>query len=137
MALTKKKGAIAETKVLAYLIERGFNVSIPWGEDVRYDLVSEKDGVFKRIQIKYVTPKNGCLVVFLRSANNWNTIKYTVKDIDITAVYDPKNDKIYFIPITMFSNNSRINLRLLVPKNNQKKNVIWASEFQDTNVLEK
>jgi len=123
--------------VLTYLIERGFNVSIPWGEDVRYDLVSEKDGVFKRIQVKYVTPKNGCLVVFLRSANNWNTIKYTLKDIDIMAVYDPKNDKIYFIPITMFSNNSRINLRLLVPKNNQKKNVIWASEFQDTNVLEK
>lgn len=61
MALTKKKGAIAETKMLAYLIERGFNVSIPWGEDIRYDLVSEKEGVFKRIQVKYVTPKNGCL----------------------------------------------------------------------------
>jgi len=137
MALTKKKGAIAETKVLAYLIERGFNVSIPWGEDVRYDLVSEKEGVFKRIQVKYVTPKNGRLDVFQRSKNNWNTIKYTLKDIDITAVYDPKNDKIYFISIAMFSNNSKINLRLLPPKNNQEKKIIWASKFEDINILEK
>lgn len=123
--------------MLTYLIERGFNVSIPWGENIRYDLVSEKDGVFKRIQVKYVTPKDGRLVVFLRSANNWNTIKYTLKDIDIMAAYDPKNDKIYFIPITMFSNKSRVNLRLSAPKNNQKKNVIWASDFEGTSVLEK
>ena len=123
--------------MLTYLIERGFNVSIPWGENIRYDLVSEKDGVFKRIQVKYVTPKDGRLVVFLRSANNWNTIKYILKDIDIMAAYDPKNDKIYFIPITMFSNKSRVNLRLSAPKNNQKKNVIWASDFEGTSVLEK
>jgi len=87
MALTKKKGAIAETKVLAYLTERGFNVSVPWGEDIRYDLVSEKNGVFKRVQVKYITPKNGRLDVFPRSANNWNTIKYTSKNIDVMAIY--------------------------------------------------
>lgn len=137
MALTKKKGAIAETKVLAYLIERGFNVSIPWGEDIRYDLVSEKEGVFKRIQVKYVTPKNGRLDVFQRSKNNWNTIKYTPKDIDITAVYDPKNDNTYFIPIEIFPKNNTLNLRIANPKNNQEKNIIWASKFENTDVLEK
>jgi len=137
MALTKKKGAIAETKVLAYLIERGFNVSIPWGEDVRYDLVSEKEGVFKRIQVKYVTPQKGRLALFLRSANNWNTIKYTLENVDIIAVYDPKNDNIYFIPIKIFPKNNTLNLRIANPKNNQEKNIIWASKFENTDVLEK
>ena len=137
MALTKKKGAIAETKVLAYLTERDFNVSVPWGEDIRYDLVSEKNGVFKRVQVKYITPKNGRLDVFPRSANNWNTIKYTSENIDVMAIYNPKSGRIYFIPITVFPDNSKINLRLLPCKNNQEKNIIWASEFEDTDILEK
>jgi len=56
MAITKQKGDIAEAYVIYALRQKGFNVLVPWGEDNRYDLVSEKNGVFKRIQVKYATP---------------------------------------------------------------------------------
>ena len=63
MAITKQKGDIAEAFVTFLLKQKGFTVLIPWGEDNRYDLVSEKNGVFKRIQVKYVSTRNGGLVL--------------------------------------------------------------------------
>jgi hypothetical protein len=47
MAITKQKGDIAEAFVTFFLKNNGFNVLLPWGEDVRYDLVSEKHGGYK------------------------------------------------------------------------------------------
>ena len=51
---TKTKGEIAETFVLANLIKEGFTVSLPYGENSRYDLVIETSKGFKRIQVKYI-----------------------------------------------------------------------------------
>ncbi|MFH1389812.1 MAG: group I intron-associated PD-(D/E)XK endonuclease [Candidatus Margulisiibacteriota bacterium] len=75
MGITKDKGNLAEIKVAAFLIEKGFKVLVPWGENNRYDLVAEKENKFLRIQVKYVSPKKGRLSVPLRSANNWKIIK--------------------------------------------------------------
>jgi hypothetical protein len=33
-------------------VRAGYLVSIPLGEDHRYDLVIEKDGIFKSVQVK-------------------------------------------------------------------------------------
>ncbi len=128
MAITKQKGDIAEAFITFLLKQKGFNVLIPWGEDVRYDLVAEKNGVFKRIQVKYVTPKNGVLEVAIRSANNYITIHYLPKDVDIIAVYSPQNNKAYFIPLN--KNKKVYKLRLATTKNNQKKKVVMASEYE-------
>ncbi|MGH9941854.1 MAG: group I intron-associated PD-(D/E)XK endonuclease [Pyrinomonadaceae bacterium] len=76
MAITKQKGLQAELYVAHLLVRQGFTVLMPYGEDVRYDLVSEKRGVFKRVQVKHVSPKAGTLEVQLRSTNNYQTIHY-------------------------------------------------------------
>ena len=52
MAMTKQKGDIAEAFVAYILQKNGINVLVPRGEDHRFDLVSEKNGVFKRIQYR-------------------------------------------------------------------------------------
>jgi len=138
MAITKQKGDIAEAFVTYFLKKSGFCVLIPWGEDNRYDLVSEKKGVFKRIQVKYVSPKNGLLDVALRSLNNYQIFRYSNKDVDIIAAYDPKNQKVFFIPLRSIKNKSSLKLRLVPTKNNQKKHVVWASRFESNfAVLEK
>lgn len=69
MAKTKQKGDIAEAYVLYLLKQNGFNVFIPWGEDNRYDLIVEKNGLFKRVQVKYVSSRNGVLEIPFRSVN--------------------------------------------------------------------
>jgi len=130
MAITKQKGDIAEAFVTYLLKQEGFNVLIPWGEDNRYDLVAEKNGVFKRIQVKYVTPKNGALDVPIRSSNNYNIIHYSPKDIDVIAACYPKLNKVYFIPLNSIKNKSRLKLRLSPTKNKQIKYVIMASKYE-------
>ncbi len=129
MAISKQKGDIAEAYVMYALKQNGFNVLIPWGEDVRYDLVSEKNGIFKRIQVKYVTPKNGVLEVRFRSSNNYNIIHYTDSNIDIIAVYYDKEKKIYFIPLSG-ADKGGYKLRLVPAKNNQKKFVTLSTKYE-------
>jgi hypothetical protein len=130
MAVSKQKGAVAEAKVLSYLISKGYQVFVPWGEDHRFDLLCEINGCFKRIQVKYVTPKNAGIDVPLRSANNWSTIRYTPKNVDLIAAYNPENDKIYFIDLKDYPNIATLKLRLEKTRNLQKKNVKWAEEFE-------
>jgi len=138
MAVTKQKGDIAEAFVTYLLKQNGFNVLIPWGEDNRYDLVTEKNGVFKRIQVKYATPKNGVVEVRMRSCNNYNIIHYSPKDIDIIAVYSSKQNKVYFIPLSGIRNRSTCKLRLEPTKNKQKKFIVMASKYESRfDLLEK
>ena len=59
----KTKGSVAELFVAARLMNEGWRVLVPYGENTRYDLVGERDGKFVRIQVKYVHPKRGALYV--------------------------------------------------------------------------
>lgn len=129
MGLTKLKGDLAEAKVLTFLVKEGFHVLLPWSEDCRYDLAAEKNGRFLRIQIKFVSPRNGRLSVPLRSANNWKAVKYRKEEIDIIAAYNPENDRIYFIPFAKFNNTATINLRLASSKNKQTRKIILADNY--------
>ena len=130
MAITKQKGDIAEAFITFTLKQHGFNVLLPWGEDVRYDLVAEKNGVFKRIQVKYVTPKNSVLEVAMRSSNNHSVKPYSEKEVDVVAAFCPKQEKAYFIPVNKTSNKRVCKLRLEPTKNKQQKKVTMASEYE-------
>lgn len=131
MAVTKQKGSIAEAKVLAYLIEKGFNVFIPWGEDHRFDLVCEYNGIFKRIQVKYVSAKNNGIEIPLRSMNNWSELRYSPANVDVLAAYNPQTDKIYFVNLQEYENTATIKLRFNLPRNSQKKYIKNAADFQE------
>lgn len=49
---TKRVGDLSELRLMHDLVRAGYLVSIPFGENHRYDLVIEKDGVFKSVQVK-------------------------------------------------------------------------------------
>jgi Holliday junction resolvase-like predicted endonuclease len=138
VAITKQKGDIAEAFVTYLLKQNGFNVLLPWGEDNRYDLVTEKNGIFKRIQVKYATPKDGIVEVRIRSCNNYNIIHYSPKDIDIIAVYAPNQNKVYFIPLNGIKNKSVCKLRFEPTRNKQNKFIVMASKYESRfDLLEK
>lgn len=138
MAITKQKGDTAEAFITYLLKKNGFNVLVPWGEDNRYDLVTEKNGVFKRIQVKYATPQDGVIEVRVRSCNNYNILHYSPKDIDVIAAYSPIENKVYFVPLSGIKNKSVCKLRLRPTKNKQKRFVVMASKYESRfDVLEK
>jgi hypothetical protein len=131
----KTKGSVAELAVAAYLMENGWRVSMPIGENNRYDLIAEKKGRFSRIQVKFVTPKNGVLDVNCRSSNNWSVLHYTPEEIDAIAAYDSINKNIYFIPVAKIKRNL-MKLRIADSKNNQAKKINLAKNFLSINFLD-
>lgn len=130
MAITKTKGGIGEALILADILRRGYSVALPVGEDCSFDIIVERKGVLEKVQCKYTESKNGVISVKCRSCNNWTNKKYSSKEIDWIACYDNTSDKCYYIPSVLLGNGrTAINLRLVPPKNNQRKKILFASEF--------
>ncbi len=129
---TKTKGDVGELVVAAELTKNGWQVSFPYGENSRYDLIIEKDGVMKRIQVKAVTPKNGVLHVNCRSSNNWSIVHYNDKHFEVLAVVDLISNKVYYIPSSKVGRNL-INLRLDLARNQQNKKINFASNYLELN----
>ncbi len=127
---SKSKGDVAELKVMQYLIEHDYTVLKPFGDNSRYDIVSEKNGEFERIQVKYRTMDNGGIGIqrFSTTRNN-KKVRYTQTEIDCIIVYCPDNDSIYKLNICVFDNKSEIFLRIKDAKNKQKKNIINAIDY--------
>ena len=126
---SKTKGKIAELIVSARLMELGWTVLNPLCENTRYDMAAEKDGKFIRVQVKYVTPNKGALHINCKSSNNWSILTYTSKEIDVLAVFDSIEHKIYFIPVSKL-NTSSLKLRIKPTKNRQQKKINFARDFE-------
>ena len=114
--------------VASRLMEKGWRVLFPFGENCRYDLVAERNSKFIKVQVKYVTPKNGVLDVGCKSSNNWTVDKYTSDQVDFIAVYNSKSKDVYFVPSSKF-NSSSIKLRFAKAKNNQRVGVKNIEDF--------
>ena len=124
----KTKGSIAELAVAFRLMKDGWQILLPYGEHVRYDLVAEKKGRFVRVQVKYVTAKNGKLYVNCQSSNNWSVLPYTAEEIDVIAVYEPMSESVYFVPVEKIRKAAMV-LRVAPTKNGQKARVRFANDF--------
>lgn len=125
---TKLKGDIGQLIVALGLIAKDWHVAFPYGENHKYDLIVEKEGVFKRIQVKSVMPKNGVLHINCRSSNNWSVKPYSKNDFEILAAVNLKDNSVYYIPSDKIGRNL-INLRLISPTNSQKKGIHLAEDF--------
>ncbi len=125
---TKLKGDIGELIAAQEFLKRGWHVAFPYGENLPYDLLIEKDGICKRVQVKAMYPKNGVLHVNCRSSNNWSVKSYSAKDIDLLVAVDLESSKVYFIPSDKV-NKALFDLRLNAPKNGQRKKVNFVDNF--------
>lgn len=125
---TKQKGDIGELVAAQEFLRQGWHVAFPYGENMKYDLIVEKEGIFKRVQVKSVYPRNGVLHVNCRSSNNWSVTSYTSNDIDLLAAVDLQSNKVYFIPSNKI-NKALFDLRLEPAKNGQKKNINFVGGY--------
>ena len=131
MAITKQKGDIGQSVIMARIMLDGYKVAIPVGEDWRFDLIVLKDGKLQRVQCKYVTSNGQCIDVPCRSANSHSVKKYTTTEIDWIVVYDSTTDKCYYLPSSLLGDKGRncFSLRLTPPRN-CTKGVHQAKDFE-------
>lgn len=133
----KAVGERSEAIIMARLVEIGYNVLTPFGDNQRYDLVIEDgDGQFWRVQCKtgrsngeYIEFAPASLYYHTRAGKTTHGSKSYHGQIDYFAVYCPETKKVYLIPVD-HAGASQMNLRLIPTANKQKKGVRWAKDYE-------
>jgi hypothetical protein len=137
MASLKAKGDLAELKVATDLLERGYRIAIPYGEDHDFDLILCRDDKLERVQVKYTESNGRFVIVRTRSHSLTNgkvkrTKYYTAKTVEWIAVYDKATDRCYYVPSSeLGSGRSGFRLRLTEPLNSQKVGIRYAADYLD------
>ena len=131
MLETKQKGLIVELECMTYLYKLGYQVSTPYGENSRYDLIADIEGKLIRIQCKScVLSKDKSYISFRcvsmkKKAQKERKKKYTSDEIDYFATY--YKNQCYLVPVNECSIEKK--LRFYSPENGQKKGISFAEQY--------
>jgi len=132
MANTKNVGDKSIAKILAMLLDRDYNVLIPFGDNQRYDLAVDLGDRFVRIQGKTGSIKNGAVHANANSVckikGRYVRKKYSKKEIDCFIVYCPNNGQFYKVDVDD-KMPFEIVLRVEEPLS-KSKNYKWAKDFE-------
>lgn len=134
MELTsKQKGNLTELQCITYLYKLGYQCSIPYGENSRYDLIADIDGILIRIQVKTCTFKNNeeNVIKFSCRSSRINAQgavnrRYTSEEIDYFATF--YNGICYLIPQSECSTSKT--LRFTPPKSGVTKGISFAKDYE-------
>jgi hypothetical protein len=124
---TNQKGNIGTASVVKDLIQKGFEVFIPFSEHSVVDLIALKDNKSYRLQVKYskISEKN------ISRIRPENTFKYKDGDFDFYALYIPEKDYILYAPIEFGGCAIRFSLPL------KDDWFWWFEDFQEIRELQK
>jgi hypothetical protein len=123
-------GNKTEGKVLAALVDVGYQILIPFGGGCRYDLAFDDHGTIKRVQCKTGQLLKNRGAVFFRTAKQYRNgrfVPYTT-DADYFGVYCAATHEVYLVPVADVPEGSA-NLRIDPPMNKQEKGIRWAKDY--------
>ena len=128
---SKQKGNIASSSVVLALQEEGFNVFSEIGDYSRIDLIAEKNGVLKSIQVKYCGYKEGVIILKLQKAGpNGYRYTYSEKDVGWFALYDPVTKKVAWVSSKeACEHNNIFTIRVSPVKNGQSSGVKLIEDY--------
>lgn len=136
MAALKAKGDLAEIRVAADLMRRGYKVAFPYGEDWDFDLIVCRDVRLERVQVKYACSDGHVVEVRCRShsltGGKVRVVKrYTSQTIDWLAVFDARTQRCFYVPASELADGRAIlTLRLSPARNGQRARVRLASRYE-------
>src|SRR5438045_1161137 len=128
-------GLTAHTAVLHKLVSKGLEVLQPLGDHLRFDLAyyQEETAELIRIQCKAgrYNRKRGCVIFknFNRTGGRSDKRGYT-GEVEYFGVYCAELDKVYLVPVDIVVYTDEVGMRVTPPKNNQRKKVIWAQDYE-------
>lgn len=130
MDLTQAKGNITELQVIIKFISMGFECSVPYGNQAKYDLLVDLgQGEIIRIQVKKARwADRGKTIVFSCSSQTTNTKKtvrhnYTKEQVDYFATC--WEDNVYLVPVDECSTQKQLRV---IPKENGTPNTVNMAE---------
>ena len=137
---TKIKGNTTEMECMLAFMKLGYQVSIPFGEDSRYDFIADINDKLYKIQCKTsseIVEDDIVLAIKFKTvrqsgskATNWTRTKYEENEIDYFAT--SYKGKCYLVPLKECSNEKT--LRIIPPKNNQVKGINFLNLLSPINI---
>jgi hypothetical protein len=127
---TKSIGERSELHVMLALASAGYLVSVPFGENQRYDLIADKDGVLSRVQVKTGLLRDGVISFRPWSSHSHRDgphVRTYAGEIEYFGVYCPQVRATFMVPVDEVRTWG--SLRWLPAKNKQKIGVRHASDF--------
>ena len=127
-------GDIGEAQAIALFTKKQIPVSKPLTNNVRYDLIIEKDNKLYRVQVKSTANiKDGKMEFATKTTNytkgTWSSNHYSKNEVDLFFLYCLENDWCGLfipdnedIPATLF-------IRTMPPKNNQKVGIRLMEDY--------
>jgi PD-(D/E)XK endonuclease len=130
---TKNKGDLGVLKVKVDLFEQGYLILVPETEHCPFDLVIYKDGLFKKVQVKFRNlTRSGVLEIPFRSSYSTSkgvkTKSVNKNMVDVYAIYCPQTDSCYYFNPSGF--NKTVTLRVKTSLNNQKSKIHLAADYR-------
>lgn len=142
MLSSKAKGAQTELNCLAYLHGLGYDVSVPWGDNARYDLVLDVNHKLYKLQCKTSSLvdesqegvyKFSCQSVYMNTQGT-RTVSYNEQDVDFFCTFI--EGKCYLVPLAETSKREKV-MRFVPPRNGQKVGITFAQEYLAEKQIEK
>lgn len=140
---TKRQGNLTELQCLTAFTELGCIVSIPFGEDSRYDFIADVNDKLYKIQCKSsseILDDGEVTSIYFKTvrqsgsrAANWSRTKYRPNEIDYFAT--SYQGKCYLVPVTECSNEKT--LRIRPPKNGQIKGITFLKDCELSEVIKR
>lgn len=106
---TKMKGDIAEIDVQSKALKLGWEVLVPIGDRLPYDLVVVVNNKFVKLQVKsaWLSEKEGVYLIDVRRTKTNRRVmkrkKYTEDDFDFAIIYIQDLNVFYVMPIKIFN----------------------------------
>lgn len=125
----KAKGERTEGIILAALLRKGFAVSIPFGNNQRYDLIVDDGTRLLKAQCKTACVVNGCVSFRAYSVNGFTGARtnYTGQ-ADIFLVYCPQTDQVYRVPVAD-AGKAEVRLRVEPNRGGATSKIRWAADY--------
>jgi hypothetical protein len=127
---TKSVGDLSEVIVLYAFVTMGYQVSVPWGENHRYDLIVEMDETLRRVQVKTGRLRMGSILFNAYSSHahrNGRPRSYK-GDADYFGVYCPDVRRVFLVPVADVTETVGC-LRWERARNSQSRKIRWADRY--------
>ena len=116
------------------LVDAGYAVSLPFGENTRYDLIIDDGRTLDRVQCKTGHMRFGAVVFptassYAHHPNPKQRRRHYLGQVDSFAVYCPPLSTVYLIPISDLPLD-RATLRVTPARNHQRKRIRDAAAYE-------
>ena len=134
MLSTNQKGCIAETAIIHQATKLGVGVLKASNDGSRYDLIFDLGDELVRVQCKWASRTGDVIAVpcysCRRTAGGLLKRTYSADEVDAFAAYCAAVDKCYFVRFDQLTGDSGIHLHLTPTRNNQRRGIHWAEEYE-------